>query len=55
MRKRFLTKQVGAVISEETYQQLVEVTDKLEIATSKFIREAIQEKINQYKGEEKNE
>ena len=55
MRKRFLTKQVGAVISEAMYQQLIEVTDKMEISTSNFIRDAIQEKINQCKGEENNE
>jgi len=55
MRKRFLTKQVGAVISEETHKQLLEVTDGLEISTSNFIRDAIQEKINQCKGEETDE
>lgn len=55
MRKRFLTKQVGAVISEAVYQQLIEVTDKMEISSSKFIRDAIQDKIYQCKGEENNE
>ena len=55
MRKRQLTQQVGAVISEAMYQQLIEVTDKMEISSSKFIRDAIQEKINKCKGEESNE
>jgi hypothetical protein len=55
MRKRFLTRQVGAVISKETYRELIEITDKMEISTSNFIRDAIQEKINQCKGEENNE
>ena len=49
MRKRILTKQVGAVISEAMYQQLIEVTDRMEISSSKFIREAIQDKIDQCK------
>jgi hypothetical protein len=55
MRKRHLTKQVGAVISEAMYQKLIEVTDEMEISASNFIRDAIQEKINQCKGEEHNE
>jgi predicted DNA-binding protein len=55
MRKRVLTKQVGVILSEEVYQQLIEVTDKLEIPISQFIREIIEEKINRNKGEENNE
>jgi len=55
MRKRFFTKQVGAVISKEAYKQLVEVTNEMEISTSNFIRDAIQDKINQCKGEKNNE
>ena len=45
MRKRHLTKQVGVVVSEETFQQLVDTTDRLEISVSQFIRETIEEKI----------
>jgi metal-responsive CopG/Arc/MetJ family transcriptional regulator len=55
MRKRQLTKQVGAMISEAMYQQLIEVSDEMEISASNFIRDAIQEKINKRKGEESNE
>ena len=55
MRKRVLTKQVGVIFSEEVYQQLIEVTDKLEISISQFIREIIEEKINRNKGEENDE
>jgi predicted DNA-binding protein len=55
MRKRVLTKQVAVVLSEETHQQIIEVTDKLEIPISQFIREIIEEKIDQIKGEESHE
>jgi len=55
MRKRVLTKQVAVVLSEETHQQLIKVTDEMEISTSQFVREIIEDKINQNKGEESNE
>ena len=55
MRKRVLTKQVGVIFSEEVYQQLIEVTDKLEISISQFIREIIEEKMCSNEGEENNE
>jgi predicted DNA-binding protein len=55
MRKRVLKNQVGVVLSEETHQRLIKITDNLEIPISKFIREIIEEKIYQFKGEENNE
>jgi len=55
MRKRVLTNQVGVVLSEETYQHLVKITDNLEVPISQFVREIIEEKIDQNKGEESNE
>jgi hypothetical protein len=50
MRKRHLTKQVGVIVSEETYQQLIDTTDRLEISVSQFIRETIKEKIKIIEG-----
>jgi len=41
MRKRHLTKQVGVVLSEETYNRLIHQTDKEEVTVSQWIREAI--------------
>ena len=55
MRKRVLTNQVAVVLSEETHQRLIEITDEMEISVSQFIREIIEEKTNQRKGEENNE
>ncbi len=54
MRKRILTKQVAVMLSEELYHQVIEATDQAEISVSEFVREAIQEKIDQIKGEENN-
>ena len=51
MRKRHLTKQVGVIVSEETYQQLIDTTDRLELSVSQFIRETIEEKIKVNDGE----
>jgi len=55
MRKRVLTKQVAVVLSEETHQQLIQVTDEVEISVSEFVRESIEKTLNQNKGEENNE
>ncbi len=54
MRKRHFTKQVGLILSEETYQQLVEQTNKEEKTISEWIREAIEAKLfSGKKGERK--
>ena len=54
MRKRNFTKQVGLIISEETYKQLIEQTNKEEVTISEWIRGAIEEKLTvTKKGEEK--
>ena len=55
MRKRVLTNQVAVVLSEETHQQIIEITDEMEISVSQFIREIIEEKINRNKGDENND
>ena len=55
MRKRVLTKQVAVMLSEELHRQIIEETDQMEISISEFIRESVEEKIDQIKGEENNE
>jgi hypothetical protein len=45
MRKRNYTKQVGLILTEEIYNQLIEQSDKEEVTISEWIREAIQEKL----------
>jgi hypothetical protein len=47
MRKKVYTKQVGVLFSEDTYQELIRITDEIEISISEFIRSIVEEKINQ--------
>ncbi len=47
MRKKHYTKNVGVLLSDETYAQLIEATDKAEETFSNFIRELIEDKLKQ--------
>jgi len=49
MRKRNFTRQVGLILSEEIYKQIVEETDKKEVTVSEWIRDAIKNSLNQGK------
>ncbi len=53
MRKKHYTKNVGVLLSDKTYAQLIEATDKVEKTFSNFIRELIEDKLkkNKEKGE----
>ena len=55
MRKKRFTKNIGILVSNETFEQLVEVTDEQEITISKFIRQLIEEKLNEKGRENTNE
>ena len=46
MRKRTLTRQIGVMLSEETYQQLIKATNEKEISLSQFIRDVVEERLN---------
>ena len=50
MRKRTLTRQIGVMLSEETYQQLIKVTNEKEISLSQFIRDFVEEGLKQILG-----
>jgi hypothetical protein len=45
MRKRNFTRQVGLILSEETYKQLIDQTNKEEATISEWIREAIHKRL----------
>jgi len=47
MRKKIYTRQVGVLFSEITYEELIRITDEIEISVSEFIRRIVEEKINQ--------
>jgi len=53
MRKKYYTKNVGVLLSDETYALLIEATDKAEVTFSNFIREIVEDKLkkNKEKGE----
>jgi hypothetical protein len=46
MRKKRLSRNVGVLLDETTYQQLVKATDEKEITMSELIREVVVEKLN---------
>jgi len=46
MRKKKLTRHVGVLFTDETYDLLVKVTDKKEVSLSEFIREIVEEKLS---------
>ena len=53
MRKKTFTRQVGVLFSEDTYAELIRITDEIEISFSEFIRRIVEEKINKSKKEGK--
>ena len=52
MRKKTLIRQVGVLFSEATYEELIRITNNVEISLSEFIRRIVEEQINQNKKEE---
>ena len=53
MRKKTFTRQVGVLFSEATYEELIRITNNVEISLSEFIRKIVEEKTNQKDKEEK--
>jgi hypothetical protein len=45
MRKRFLTRQLAVSVSEDTWVNILESTDKEEVSISSWIRDAIEKKL----------
>jgi len=45
MRKRLYTCNVGVLLTEEIYQLLINITDKLEITISEYIRDLIEKNL----------
>jgi hypothetical protein len=56
MRKKLYTRIVGVLLSDDSYQQLVDTTDKLEITLSEYLRSLIDRELKEsQKEEDKNE
>ncbi len=47
MRKKIYTRNVGVMITEDCYQRLVNITDKIEMTVSAYIRDLLQKEIDQ--------
>jgi len=47
MRKKSYTRNVGLLLTEESYQRLVNITDNLEVTISAYIRDLLQKEIDQ--------
>ena len=45
MRKRQYTHNVGVLLSEDIYQLLINITDKLEVTISEYIRDLIEKNL----------
>ena len=57
MRKKHYIRHVGILLSEESYQDLVRVTDRAEVPISEFVREIVEDRLDQIqeKGDLDNE
>lgn len=53
MRKRRYSHNVGVLLDDDTYNRLIEITDKQEITLSKYIRDLIEQKISDEMEKEK--
>jgi hypothetical protein len=52
MRKKNYTRLVGALLTEDSYQQLVERTDKLEVTLSGYLRGLVEKELREIHREE---
>ena len=56
MRKRIYTHNVGVLLAEDVYQRLIDITDKLEVTLSGYLRHLIEKELRENQKEEyKNE
>ena len=54
MRKKKYSRNVGVMFDEETYKELVSITDEKELTVSEFIRGVVVRKITKNIKEERN-
>jgi len=52
MRKKIYTKQVGVLFSEDTYAELIRITDEIEISVSEFIRDIVEKELKKNRKKE---
>lgn len=47
MRKRTYTRNVGILLTEDSYQQLIAITDKLEVTISGYLRSLVEKELRE--------
>ena len=52
MRKRSYTRNVGVLLTEDIYQLLIDITDKLEVTVSGYIRDLVEHHLKNNKEKE---
>ncbi len=52
MRKKIYTRQVGVLFSEITYEELIRITDEIEISVSEFIRSIVEKELKKNRKKE---
>jgi hypothetical protein len=52
MRKRIYTRNVGILLTEDSYQRLIAITDKLEITLSGYLRCLVEKELRKNQKEE---
>jgi ABC-type lipopolysaccharide export system ATPase subunit len=53
MRKKLYTRNVGVLVTEDSYHQLINITDKLEVTVSGYIRDMVERELKKYNEKEK--
>ena len=49
MRKKKYTNHVGVLLSEGSYEELIRITDEIEISVSEFIRNMVEKELRENK------
>lgn len=52
MRKRKLTRQVGILLPEKSYNQLIQLTNEMELSVSECVRNIVERCLSQMEDEE---
>jgi len=52
MRKRKLTRQIGALFPEKTYHQLVQLANQMELSVAEVVRNMVERCLSQMEDEE---
>ena len=52
MRKRKLTRQIGVLFPEQSYNQLIQLTNQMELSVSECVRNMVERCLSQMEDEE---